>query len=512
MSAKNIVVCADGTGNKGGYSPDSNVYKVYKAVDKNYSGSSTNGADVSEQIVFYDNGVGTESNKYLRALFGAFGFGFGQNVRDLYKYLARNYADGDRIYFFGFSRGASTVRACNGMINKCGLVKGVSLRNGELDDLVDEAFYAYKKHKKNPKLAQDFKNLEKSHGAVPIKFLGVWDTVVALGFPKRTDITGPGTFLFNIIFGLFEEALDLFFPHSFYHYKLTDNVQFAYQALSIDDERTAFWPYVWQEKNIEGAIDRTADNVEQVWFAGMHSNVGGGYERAGMAGVALHWMVNRAQYHDLVFDSNDVQDIYSVCHIHGRMYDSRDGLGFFYRYHPREIENLCEGKLLGKIKLHGSVINRLKHRTANYVPGHIPGEFEMVDNNIAVSVTQLNPGRNDAWWQTRKLINKTVLNRKRLYELMLTSVIFVVVAAYFLKDEVEPYGSQNVVLEKITDFLYFVLPDFFNGLINVAVVKCPYILAAFLVYVGLYIVVRTILRTKSVDHGEELRHYIIHDK
>ncbi|RKZ62792.1 MAG: hypothetical protein DRQ44_10670, partial [Gammaproteobacteria bacterium] len=214
MTSKNIIVCADGTGNRGGYSPDSNVYKIYNAVDKGFSGRTEDGADISEQIIFYDNGVGTDTNKYIRALGGAIGFGFGRNVCDLYKYIARNYKPGDRIYFFGFSRGASTVRACNGMISKCGLIKTQGLRNRELDALVSEAFDTYKLCKKQPELAEDFKNSERSHGAVAIHFLGIWDTVVALGFPKRTDVTGPVTLVLNFLFLVFEKILDFLWPHS----------------------------------------------------------------------------------------------------------------------------------------------------------------------------------------------------------------------------------------------------------------------------------------------------------
>lgn len=148
MSPKNIIVCADGTGNKGGSSPDSNVYKVYKMVDKYYRGACQDGVDINEQILFYDNGVGTSKNTYLRAIGAGTGIGFKHNVCDLYKFLARNYVEGDRIYFFGFSRGASTVRACNGMINKCGLAKSEGLRNSELDKRIDEVYLAYRKHKK----------------------------------------------------------------------------------------------------------------------------------------------------------------------------------------------------------------------------------------------------------------------------------------------------------------------------------------------------------------------------
>ena len=510
MAAKNIIVCADGTGNKGGYSPDSNVYKVYKAVDKNFCGKAQDGSDIDEQIVFYDNGVGTEKNKYLRALGGALGFGFGRNVCDLYKYIARNYAEGDHIYFFGFSRGASTVRACNGMINKCGLVKCEDLRNRELDALVSEAFDVYKNHKKNPQRAIDFRDSDRSHGAVKIHFLGVWDTVVALGFPKRTDITGPVTLVMNTIFKIFEEALDFVWPHSFYHYKLTDNVEYAYQALAIDDERTAFWPYVWQEKNIEGAADRTEDNVEQVWFAGMHSNVGGGYERSGMAGVPLHWMVNRAISHGLVFDDNDLQDINSGCHIHGRMYNSRDGFGFFYRYHPREIKNLTDGKLLGEVKIHCSVVERMNHRTANYAPGQIPASFDVVDSQVPANVTPVSPGDHAEWPETRSMIDKIVLYRKHLYGVMVTSVTFILVLAYSKSDDTTPVETGNVVLDKIAGFFYSVLPDFFTGLINVMVTqKPPYYLLTAIIFIAAYLAIRRSLHKKTVSLSETLRHYII---
>ncbi len=511
MAAKNIIVCADGTGNKGGYSPDSNVYKIYRAVDKNFSGKADDGSDICEQIVFYDNGVGTEKNKYLRTLGGALGFGFGRNVCDLYKYIARNYVEGDHIYFFGFSRGASTVRACNGMINKCGLVKGVGLRNRELDELVSEAFDVYKEHKDSPQRAESFKDSDMSHGAVPIHFLGVWDTVVALGFPKRTDITGPVTLVMNALFIAFEEALNFFWPHSFYYYKLTDNVEYAYQALAIDDERTAFWPYVWQEKNIEGAADRTNDNVEQVWFAGMHSNVGGGYERSGMAGVPLHWMADRAKKHGLVFELNDLQDIYSGGHIHGRMYNSRDGFGFFYRYHPREIKNLCEDKLLDKVKIHCSVMERMNHRTANYAPGFIPDEFDVVDSEVPANITPLKPGENNEWSTIRGLIDKVVLYRKHLYGVMVASVTFVLVMAFQFSDDSLPAEPKNVLLDKIAGFFYSILPDFFTGLINKVVVTDTYYFAAAIVFVLMYLKVRRYLYKETVQLGERLRHFIIAD-
>ena len=133
--SKNIILCADGTGNKGGYTPSSNVYRIYNAININDN----------PQIRFYDNGVGTEKNKYYRGLAGAFGLGFKSNVIDLYVYLSKNYKPGDQVYLFGFSRGAATVRAFTGFIATCGLIDGRNLDKYELKNRVNDAFDAYKR-------------------------------------------------------------------------------------------------------------------------------------------------------------------------------------------------------------------------------------------------------------------------------------------------------------------------------------------------------------------------------
>ena len=503
---KNIILCADGTGNKGGSTPNSNVYKVYKAVEKYFKGKAPDGFKVDEQIIFYDNGVGTEKNKYLRMLGGAFGFGFEDNVCDLYKFLARNYEPDDRIYFFGFSRGASTVRACNGFISICGLAKGKGLRNRELDELVKEAFDAYKVHGKKPEKSEELKKSKRSHGSIDIHFMGIWDTVVALGFPKRTDVAGPVSAIINALAWLAEKGLDLIWPHSFYCYRLTKNVTHAYQALAIDDERTAFWPFVWQEKG------READTVEQVWFAGMHSNVGGGYPRSGMASVPLYWMMLRAEKKGLKFDDDVVQQAFEDSHIHGRMYNSRDGFAVFYRYHPREMEKLCDGRLEGDIKLHRSVIERMNHRTANYAPGQLPGKFEVVESDIGVSPELRNPGKDPKWAKIRAEIDRWVLRRKGLYAGMLTFSLAIVIAAY----RFWLCPPKSMVREGfwgyLVDILDYILPDFFDGLINVAVAQNYYLFIGAAIVVFVYVRIRRWCRNKTVDACERLRHLIIHEK
>jgi hypothetical protein len=473
--------------------------------------------------------VGTEKNKYLRALGGGLGFGFEDNVCDLYKFLARNYEADDRIYFFGFSRGASTVRACNGFISKCGLAKGKGKRNRELNDLVEEAFDAYKKHEKHPSQAEMLKNSDRSHGAVSVYFMGVWDTVVALGFPKRTDITGPVSFTLNLLSLMAEEVLDFFWPHSFYYYRLTGNVENAYQALAIDDERTAFYPYVWCEQN------RGKGVVEQVWFAGMHSNVGGGYGRSGMASVPLYWMMLRAEKSGLKFEDSAVQQALDDSHVHGRMYDSRDGGAMLYRYHPREIENLCNGRMEGEIKVHRSVIERINHRTANYTPGQLPGRFNVIEDDPDAAPVSRNPGKHSDWTAIRDEIDKWVLRRKGLYAAMLTFVLTTVIAGYWtwtkaikpedakgfwdkcgiLKDcdvqiAFKPEGREGF-WGHVAEILDYFAPEFFEALVDLVVYQHPSILTASTLLVVIYVMVRRYCRNQTVEACERLRHLVIHE-
>ena len=498
---KNLIVCADGTGNKGGSTPSSNVYKVYKAINKHYQSKAHEDTHIDEQIVFYDNGVGTAKNKYLRMLGGAFGFGFEDNVCDLYRFLARYYEPGDRIYFFGFSRGASTVRACTGFISTCGLAKGQGLRNRELDKLVDEAFDAYRVRLKEPEKAKTLKESDSSHGDIDIHFVGIWDTVVALGFPKRTDITGPVSAVLNVLFGLVEKVADRIWPHSFYNFRLTPQMKNAYQALAIDDERTAFWPFVWREKE-------TTEEVKQVWFAGMHSNVGGGYGRSGTASIPLHWMMVRAEENGIKFYDEALQKAYEDCNDHGRIHDSRDGFWLMYRYHPREIEKLCEGRVRGNIRLHSSVIHRIKHRTANYAPGQLPDKFDVVESNMPTSSVSWNPGKSPEWAELRAEIDGWVLKRKGLYATMLTFLVSVVFAAYKLRDAHYPDAREGF-WSYPANFLDYILPDWFDGLITYCVAQHYMIFICAIVGIGLYVWVRGWCREKLIDACEKLRHLII---
>ena len=134
----NIVLLADGTGNSSSSPFKTNVWRLYQSVD-----IMPPEGGLPRQIVYYDNGVGTENFKPIAALGGAFGIGVWQNVKDLYTFVCRNYNVGDQIYGFGFSRGAFTIRLVMGLIGKCGIVKTIS--EADLTYCVQMAYEAYRR-------------------------------------------------------------------------------------------------------------------------------------------------------------------------------------------------------------------------------------------------------------------------------------------------------------------------------------------------------------------------------
>lgn len=380
--SKNIILCSDGTGQKGNYGADSNVYKLYQMVNLH------NTEKEKEQITFYDNGVGTsdsdtdsKTNAIWRAMSSAFGFGFQENVCDLYHFLARNYEVGDQIYFFGFSRGAATVRACVGFINHCGLLNKnhANLDTDEaFEERIKDAIESYHQWQKNNKAAE-FKEKwavkDDTHapdGNLKIHFVGVWDTVSALGFPKDVPF-------FSKLFEKLDEH-----ESSFYDFELNENVEYAYHALSIDDARQTFHPLVWDESR--------GNVVEQVWFAGVHSNVGGGYPRTELSDVAFDWMLERAAHHGLQFVGDERESIKAHANPHGKLYDSRDGFGVYYRYQPRDLAKLCAeyNKPAIRVKIHESAIERMKHQTAKYAPSYIPAEFDIVSTDLDAKGKSVN--------------------------------------------------------------------------------------------------------------------------
>jgi len=436
---KNIVLCADGTGHRGGHGRDTNVYKTYKAVDINSPGV--------DQYTFYDQGVGTDKsdtskNKYRTALSGAFGFGFRNNVLHLYHFLARSYNPGDAIFLFGFSRGAATVRAFAGFINACGLVDrnhSSVQTNGAFDgdkfqELVEQAFECYQNNK-NKAAQQKFKDqyavkesIHAPNGDLKIKFVGVWDTVSALGFSQDFSL------LLKWIFSTAEKISNMipWLAHDFYDYELNNSIENAYHALSIDDERTTFHPLVWNEKNFTG-------HVEQVWFAGVHSNVGGGYPRTGLSDIALQWMQSKAQAHGLVLYQDQLTAIQDSANIYDKLYDSRDGVAIYYRYGPRNLIKLCDNKLKGNIAIHLSAYKKIKELSDGYAPDSIPSSFDLVDIDpanpaAATVIRKVNAEQPAKWAALASDMDEVIEKRKNLYRVFveLTMAIIVISGLFWV--------------------------------------------------------------------------------
>ncbi len=381
---KNIIIFSDGTGNSGIKNRGTNVYKLFEAIDL-HSHHST--PDIPEQVTIYDDGVGTEKFKPLKIAGGALGIGLKRNVRELYTSIARVYNPGDALYFFGFSRGAFTVRTLVGFICDCGIIDRTKFNHDK--ELIKKTKEAYKKYRlqyqsllgkiwytligkkasKTPawnfrdnysvKLNVNNGNQEIITRQIPIQFIGVWDTVDAVGFPidKVADWIN-----------------DYIRRFKFYDYTLRPEVSNAYHAISIDDERKTFHPVMW---------DMTEDDsrLEQVWFSGVHSNVGGGYPKQGMSLVSLHWMINKAKSHGLHVSQHDQKIYFQKQNVNDKLYDSRSGTKFFYRYEPRNIAKICAKSNGLKPRIHESVFDRIDKCTEGYAPGNIPlqGEITATD-------------------------------------------------------------------------------------------------------------------------------------
>lgn len=365
--AKNIVLCSDGTGNSTIKNRGTNVYKLYEAVDL----ETPPGA--RPQVVFYDDGVGTGSLKLLRMMGGAFGYGFARNVRDLYIDLARAYRPGDFIYLFGFSRGAYTVRALGGLIATCGILDGTALSEEALREGVAEAYEVYRLRFRPErdqamatKRAEEFRRRRPVHqplDPVRIAFIGVWDTVGAVGLPDDAGL---------------KKALWILTRYRipwFKHYRLGDIVDRACHALAIDDERLTFHPILWDGARADGTEDT---RLNQVWFAGVHSNVGGGYPKHGLSLVTLDWMMERAREAGLRFSRLDSSLYHERRNVHDMLYDSRSGLAFFYRYSPRDLTALSKKYGTAPPRVHVSVFDRIGLRTEGYAPGNVPGDSVIV--------------------------------------------------------------------------------------------------------------------------------------
>jgi uncharacterized protein (DUF2235 family) len=264
---KNIVICLDGTWNKPDepeeeVSTETNVRCLYEICAQKEG----------QQIAYYDEGVG--SHWYDRIRGGIFGSGLSKNIREGYYFICTHYEKDDRVYIFGFSRGAYTARSLGGLIYSCGLLPEGKLTEKNIDAVYD----LYKNGEKDERSQCKENNI-----TCPIEMIGVWDTVGALGIP-------------TLLLGKITDKL-----LQFHDTKLNREVKAAYHALAIDEQREKFAPTLW---DVTYNTERSGQILEQVWFAGVHSDVGGGYNERFHSDSAFRWMAEKAFKHGMVIDQS----------------------------------------------------------------------------------------------------------------------------------------------------------------------------------------------------------------
>lgn len=337
---KRIITCSDGTWNK----PNAIVKgkKIRTNVQKLFDYILQRDDHGIAQLRYYDAGIGAEGNFFVRAMSGATGKGIDANIQDVYKFICWNYEAGDEIFVFGFSRGAYTARSLAGLIRKAGIIRKNDL------DLISDAYALYRNHTVSPDdpAAIRFKTANSYLPMPHIKFIGVWDTVGSLGLPLRWF------------------QMHNLRKFQFHDTTLSSTVDFAYQALALDERRSTFKPTLWQQSAKVKELN-IKQVLEQRWFAGVHSNVGGGYADEGLSDIALDWMIQRAKAAGLYFDdeliSKDVKP-----NPQGQLYNSNKGLFSLFPGYVRPVEP--------ETLIDPSVEER-KLKVKGYQPANLPTSF-----------------------------------------------------------------------------------------------------------------------------------------
>ncbi|MEE8518901.1 MAG: DUF2235 domain-containing protein [Dehalococcoidia bacterium] len=344
--AKRIVVCADGTWNQPNQEHPTNVVKAARAV------SEVDKHGIS-QVVFYDPGIGSSGRWWDRIRGGATGKGLDKNVQDGYRYLVRNYEPGDELFFLGFSRGAYTIRSLIGLIRNVGLLKPSQ------EDKLPDAFALYRRRDPDShpdkQASSDFRTDFSLEVTPEVKFVGLWDTVGALGIPVRA--------LRNFTMK----------RYGFHDVRLSGLVQNAYQALAIDERRKPFRPSLWEAEPKKG------QKVEQVWFVGVHTDVGGGNPNDGLADVTFEWMMDKA--HECGLELNKTfLDARIDANSNGPRHNS---MSFGYRILGEHNRPLGQGKSAVTEWVHATAKRRRKDPVFNYDPKNLADYLANNDERIA---------------------------------------------------------------------------------------------------------------------------------
>jgi uncharacterized protein (DUF2235 family) len=469
---KRIVVLSDGTGNAASKVWRTNVWRVFELLDLTCSG----------QVAKYDDGVGSAAFKPIALLGGAFGWGLKRNVLDLYKFVCRNYEPDAKIYAFGFSRGGFTVRVLVGLILEQGLVPYHS--ESDLHARARDAYRAFRRERFRSflhiesvfrELRDGFiRLLSRAAGRIPydkndnrvvpaVEFVGVWDTVAAYGLPIEEMTQGVSQWIWP-----------LYLPER----RLHPRVKRACHALALDDERTTFHPVLWTEEGEslpppDGNGQRWVkdERISQVWFAGVHSNVGGGYPDDALAFVPLHWMMEEARLRGLGFkappntDPNAFLKVLSARDKDGRQYDSRSGLAGYYRYGPRKIASFSNVRLYGSDavrillpKIHESALARMRSDCNAYAPIGLPANYAVVTLDGRILQGEDNPFEKPVEATARAIEQETVWNwvwlRRIVYFATLAASFHLI--AFWLFHDRHPEHEYSSSFRLVSEFVRLV--------------------------------------------------------
>ena len=269
---KTLFICTDGTWNTADQKDDgvlspSNVARMARII-----------LSTPQQLTWYDEGVGTR-NWLDRITGGAFGHGLFENIQQAYRFVVENYQPDDKLVLFGFSRGAYTARSLAGLIGKVGILRKKYVNN------IDRVYRIYRKHDANPDEIAAYSE-QFCHPQRDIHFLGVWDTVGSLGIPLKS---------LNWITS---------WLYKFHDTNLSPHVKHAFHAVAVDEKRRSFIPTLWLAESL--CDDQV---VEQRWFAGVHSNIGGSYKEKGLSDITLRWMLDKLEEYvpDVKLDDEYIQ-------------------------------------------------------------------------------------------------------------------------------------------------------------------------------------------------------------
>ncbi|MCE3295684.1 MAG: hypothetical protein K0R65_1398 [Crocinitomicaceae bacterium] len=368
---KRLITFSDGTWNKPGamdgkHEVKTNVeilFNCIEHIDK----------EGVPQLKIYDEGVGTSSwDRKDQVMGGIAGFGIDKNIMDVYTFLVINYEIGSEIYLFGFSRGAYTARSLAGFIHNCGILKAENI------GMINEAYELYRDRNKYSHPDSDFMTTFRKkycvEPATKIHYIGVWDTVGALGLP----------------FAWSEKHNTE--RYKFHDVKLSRMILNAYHALAVDERRKQFTPTLWEKSAAVKEDPNHPQVLRQRWFAGVHSNVGGGYADHGLSDIALGWLAEGAKKAGLSIDINKSKRLFGNYEFKpdykGKL---RNSLKWYYRltlsakqrgimvkrYNNKgELMVTCE-------EIDETVVQRYHDKSMGYTPKNLRNYFASLDTKQA---------------------------------------------------------------------------------------------------------------------------------